>query len=72
MNLTPVGIDIAKTVFQVHYVDYDTGEVVNKPIRRAAFLEHFANWSLALSEWKRAAERTTGHASWCRWGIRSS
>lgn len=23
----------------------DTGEVVNKPIGRAAFLEHFANWS---------------------------
>ncbi|VVE85932.1 transposase [Pandoraea sputorum] len=35
MNLTPVGIDIAKTVFQVHYVDHDTGEVVNKPNGRA-------------------------------------
>ncbi|SEU46819.1 Transposase [Burkholderia cepacia] len=48
MNLTPVGIDIAKTVFQVHYVDHDTGEVVNKPIRRAALLEHFANWPPCL------------------------
>ncbi|MGF6853250.1 transposase [Paraburkholderia sp. CI3] len=43
MKLTPVGIDIAKTVFQVHYVDEDTGEIVNKPIKRAALLEHFAN-----------------------------
>jgi hypothetical protein len=48
MNLTPVGIDIAKTVFQVHYINQDTGEVVNKPIRRAAFLEHFANLAPCL------------------------
>ena len=43
MKLTPVGIDIAKHVFQVHYVDEETGEIVNKPIKRAKFLEHFAN-----------------------------
>jgi hypothetical protein len=29
MLLTPVGIDIAKAVFQVHYVDGETGEIVN-------------------------------------------
>jgi transposase len=27
MKLTPVGIDIAKMVFQVHYVDEETGAV---------------------------------------------
>ncbi|MGF6871148.1 transposase [Paraburkholderia sp. MM5477-R1] len=43
MKLTPVGIDIAKSVFQVHYVDQETGEIVNKPIKRAKFLEYFAN-----------------------------
>jgi transposase len=43
MNRTAVGVDIAKNVFQVHYVDQETGEIVNKPIRRAKFLEHFAN-----------------------------
>ncbi|MFA8356935.1 IS110 family transposase [Burkholderia ubonensis] len=43
MKLTPVGVDIAKAVFQVHYVDEETGEAVNKPIKRAKFLEHFAN-----------------------------
>ena len=35
MKLTPVGIDIAKSVFQVHHVDEETGEVLNKPIKRA-------------------------------------
>lgn len=43
MKLTPVGIDIAKSVFQVHYIDQETGEIVNRPIKRAKFLEHFAN-----------------------------
>jgi transposase len=43
MNITAVGVDIAKHVFQVHYVDQETGEIVNKPIKRAKFLEHFAN-----------------------------
>ena len=43
MKLTPVEIDIAKNVMQMHYVDEGTGEVVNKPIKRAQFLEYFAN-----------------------------
>ena len=43
MSLMPVGIDIAKSVFQVHYVDQETGEIVNRPIKRAKFLEFFAN-----------------------------
>lgn len=43
MNSMAVGVDIAKTVFQVHYIDQATGEIVNKQIKRAKFLEHFAN-----------------------------
>ncbi|KVG70386.1 transposase [Burkholderia ubonensis] len=43
MNSMAVGVDIAKHVFQVHYVDQESGEIVNKPIKRAKFLEHFAN-----------------------------
>ncbi|KVH67596.1 transposase [Burkholderia ubonensis] len=43
MNSMAVGVDIAKQVFQVHYVDRGTGEIVNRQIKRAKFLEHFAN-----------------------------
>ncbi|MGF6473152.1 transposase [Paraburkholderia youngii] len=43
INGTAVGVDIAKSVFQVHYVDQETGEIVNKPVKRAKFLEFFAN-----------------------------
>ncbi|OTP79783.1 IS110 family transposase [Caballeronia sordidicola] len=48
MNCTAVGVDIAKHVFQVHYIDQETGEMVNKPIKRAQFLEHFANRARCL------------------------
>lgn len=43
MPLTTVGVDIAKNVIQLHYIDAETGEIINKPIKRAAFLEQFAN-----------------------------
>lgn len=44
MNRTTFyGVDIAKNVFQLHWVDPDTGEVFNKQLKRAKFLEHFAN-----------------------------
>ncbi len=43
MKLTSVGIDIAKNIMQLHYVEEETGEIVNKPIKRVQFLEHFAN-----------------------------
>ena len=29
MELIPVGIDIAKSVFQVRYIDQETGEIKN-------------------------------------------
>ena len=43
MKHTTIGVDLAKSVFQVHYVDMATGEIVNKAIKRANFLEFFAN-----------------------------
>jgi transposase len=45
MNSTKnvVGVDTAKQVFQVHWVDTETGEVISKQIKRAKFLEYFAN-----------------------------
>lgn len=32
MKPMPVGVDIAKNVMQVHFVDTDTGEVINKAV----------------------------------------
>jgi transposase len=38
-----VGVDIAKRVFQLHWIDMETGEIVSLPLKRERFLEHFAN-----------------------------
>ena len=40
---TVVGADIAKRVFQLHWVEPETGELMNRRLTRAKFLEHFAN-----------------------------
>jgi transposase len=41
MQLTPIGVDIAKNVFQVHYIEEETGEVINKQLKRGRFLAFF-------------------------------
>lgn len=43
-----VGIDIAKRVFQLYWIDMETGEVSNLQLKREKFLEHFANRQACL------------------------
>ena len=40
---TIVGVDISKRVFQLHWVETETGELMGLRLTRAKFLEHFAN-----------------------------
>ena len=40
---TVVGIDIAKHVFQLHWVEPETGEIKRLQLSREKFLSHFAN-----------------------------
>jgi len=44
-NRTVVGMDTAKRVFQLHWVDMETGEIVEVKLTRAKLLENFANRS---------------------------
>jgi transposase len=62
MKLTPVGVDIAKNAFQVHHVDEETGEIVNKPIKRGKFLAYFANRAPCLI----GMEASGGSQHWAR------
>jgi transposase len=62
MTYTTVGVDIAKNVFQLHWVDAGTGEIVNRQLKRAAFLEHFANRELCLI----GMEACGGSQHWAR------
>ena len=43
MNITTYGVDIAKSVFQIHWIEPQTGEIHRKKLSRAKFAEFFAN-----------------------------
>ena len=59
---TVVGVDTAKRVFQLHWVDMETGEIVDLKLTRAKFLEHFAN----LAPCAVAMEACGGSQHWAR------
>ncbi len=61
MLLTPVGIDIAKSVFQVHHVDESTESARRSSARASSNTSQIA--ALALLEWKRVAAHNTGRAN---------
>ena len=42
MNVTTYGLDIAKQVFQMYWVDAETGEIVNRRFGREALIEFLA------------------------------
>jgi len=43
MNITTIGLDIAKNVFQMHGVDGHSKVVLRKKLSRGKVLEFFAN-----------------------------
>ncbi len=59
---TVVGVDTAKRVFQLHWVDMETGEIVDLKLTRAKFLEHFANRTPCVV----AMEACGGSQHWAR------
>ncbi|MBU9426429.1 IS110 family transposase [Burkholderia gladioli] len=62
MNPIPVGVDIGKNVFQIHYIAPGSGEIINKPLKRANFLEYFANLEPCLI----GMEACGGSQHWAR------
>ncbi len=61
-NRTVVGVDTAKRVFQLHWVDMETGEIVDLKLTRAKFLEHVANRTPCVV----AMEACGGTQHWAR------
>ena len=43
MKITIYGLDLAKRVMQLHWVDWDTGEIHRKQVKRGKLLEFFVN-----------------------------
>ena len=61
-NRTVVGVDTAKRVFQLYWVDMETGEIISLKLTRAKFLEHFANRAPCLI----GMEACGGSQHWAR------
>lgn len=62
MNRIVVGVDIAKRLFQLHWVEPETGVIVALQLKRERFLEHFANRSTCLI----GMEACGGSQHWAR------
>lgn len=43
MEPTIVAIDLAKHIFQVHFVELESGAIRSKPLKRSQLLSYFAN-----------------------------
>lgn len=48
MKTTTFGVDLAKRVFQVHWVDMDTGEINRRQLKREQLVQFFAKQASAL------------------------
>ncbi|SQL83707.1 putative transposase, IS110 family [Escherichia coli] len=63
MKYTPVCVDTAKHLTQVHFIDEDTGEVVDKKLRNRDFMEHFSNREPCLIGMEACRGSSIGHGN---------
>ena len=74
-EVSTIGLDIAKSVFQIHGVDVDGAVVIRKRVSRAKVLEFFAALPCCLvgieacpsaHHWSRDLGKVLGPAATCR------
>ena len=70
-TITTIGLDIAKSVFQVHGVDAAGQVVIRRQLKRRYVLAFFQKLPPCLIGSRPARHRTIGHASSRHW-VRSS
>ena len=60
MSITMIGLDTAKSVFQLHAVN-ESGKVeIRRKLQRSELIPFFEKQEARLSSWKPAARLTTG------------
>lgn len=69
MDITAVGVDLAKHVFQIHAIDAQGHTVLRKHLSRSQMVLFFTGRPV-WSAWRPAAAHITGHTGWLRWDIR--
>ena len=69
-TITTIGLDIAKSVFQVHGVDAGGHVIIRRQLKRRSVLAFFRSYRRAWSTLRPALRRTIGRASSMRWVTR--
>ena len=62
MEISTIGLDLAKNVFQVHGADAEGAPIFNRKLRRAEVLRFSKSFSRVWSVWRRAAAHIIGRA----------
>jgi hypothetical protein len=70
MEITTVGFDIAKRVFQLHGVDAAGKAVLRRKLQRSEVLAFFKALRLVWSALRLAARRIIGRVRSASWGMR--
>jgi transposase len=65
-EVSTIGLDIAKSVFQVHGVDALGAVVLRRQLRRRELLKFFAGLPSCVVGMERAVARIIGLAKWVR------
>jgi len=63
MQITTIGLDIAKHVFQVHGIDANEKVVIREQLRRSQVLALFKALPPCLMAWRPARRRIIGRAN---------
>jgi len=66
-TITTIGLDIAKSVFQVHGVDAVGQVVIRRQLKRRYVLAFFQKLPACLMAWRPAPHRIIGRANSRRW-----
>jgi transposase len=70
MEVTTIGIDLAKSAFVVSGADSSGRVVMRRQLWRAQVLSFMRGLPRCTVGWRQAVERSTGRASSPRWGMR--
>ena len=69
-QVTTIGLDLAKNVFQLHGVDAAGNVLLRKQLRRGDVLRFLPDCRRVLSAWKPVPPRIIGRESSPSWGTR--
>ncbi len=69
-KITTVGLDLAKSVFQVHGIAEEGVVIVRRALRRSQVLDFFRTLQPCLVGWKPVVARIIGRGKFRPWGIR--